>query len=330
MAYIIYYNDGKILLTLPENQVDSVTTSLDLIGKNINNYGEFFNNNLVKLLTNFASSNSNPPRSPQVGQLWYNTTTSRLSVYDGTIFRPTAGTLVSSSPPPVSSIGEFWFDTLNGQLKLYDGNRYRLIGPSSSELIGRIGIEQPPIPIRAEITNLVQKVGVVYSYGAAAGLITSSTFKMSTSSSVTYFGTTTATTVVSGVTLLQNLDVRGDFYLRGTQRTPNKNLTTYYDITSFGNPADSGASAATNLSRINAANSAIRIDLAKLFPTTTSTQYAQEAYILGSEVRVLCNYSGNTSVRRFRLEERIPSTVNWEPYELYSNAFANTLTNIVI
>lgn len=330
MAYTIYSSDGKILLTLPEGQVDSVATSLDLIGKNVNNYGEFFNNNLVKLLTSFASEMNEPPRSPQIGQLWFNTTTNRLTVYDGTIFRPTSGSLVSSSPPPISTLGDLWFDSLNGQLKLYDGTRYRVIGPASSDQIGKIGIEQPPSPIRADSTNLVQKVSVVYSYGETAGLITSSPFKMSTSSSVTYFGTTTATMVVSGVTLLQNLDVRGDLYVRGVQRTPNKNLTTYYDIGSFGNPADSGASTATNLSRIAAGNSAIRIDLAKLFPVTTSTQYYQEPYALNSEVRVLCDYNGSTSVRRFRLEERIPTTPNWEPYELYFNTFANTLTNIVI
>lgn len=330
MAYTIYSNDGKILLTLPDGQVDSVTTSLDLIGKNVNNYGEYINNNLVKLLTSFASPNTVPPRGPQIGQLWYNTTTNRLNVYDGAIFRPTSGSLVSSSAPPASAIGDLWFDSINGQLKLYDGSQYRLIGPATSSIVGKIGIEQPPAPIRADFTNLTQKVSVVYSYGGLVGLITTSAFRMSTSSSVTYFGTDTATPVVSGLTLLQNLDVRGDIYLRGTQRTPNKTLSTYYDISAFGNPADSGASTSTNISRINAGNAAIRSDLAKLFPVTTSTQYNQEPYALGSEARVLCNFSGTTSVRRFRLEERIPTTPNWEPYELYFNTFANTLTNIVI
>lgn len=330
MSYIIYSNDDKILLTLPEGQIDSVTTSLDLIGKNVNNYGEIFNNNLVKLLTNFASPSNSPPRSPQLGQIWYNTTTNRLTVYDGAIFRPTSGALVSSSAPPTGTIGDLWFDTLNAQLKLFDGTRYRLIGPISSELVGKIGIEPPPSPIRENSTNLSQQVSVFYSYGGVIGLATTSPFIASTSSSLTYFGTSTATAIVSGLTLLQNLDIKGDIYIRGTQRTPNTNLSISYNISGFGNPQDLGESAATNLSRINAGNIAIRSDLAKIFPVTSSTQYNQRPYAIGSEVRVLCSFNTSTSVRRFRLEERIPSTPNWEPYELYFNTIANTLTNIVI
>ena len=68
MAYIIYNNDGTILTTLADGDVDSVSTSLDLVGKNVNNYGQYFNNNFTKLLTNF--SNAIPPSFERVGQLW--------------------------------------------------------------------------------------------------------------------------------------------------------------------------------------------------------------------------------------------------------------------
>ena len=56
MAYNIYNSDGIILLTLSEGEVDDFSTSLNLVGKNSNNYGQYVNNNLVYLLTNFAAA----------------------------------------------------------------------------------------------------------------------------------------------------------------------------------------------------------------------------------------------------------------------------------
>lgn len=330
MAYTIYNNDGSVLLTLAEGKIDSVSTSLDLIGKNVNNYGEIFNNNLIKLLTNSANINEESPRSPVVGQLWFNTTNKRLNVYDGTGFRPASGSLVSGTEPSVSTSGDFWYDSLNGQLKIFDGSQYKVIGPQTSGLDGKFGIEIPPTPIRNQGTNIPQKVGVVYSYGSSVGLITTGSFVMSTASSVTYFNTSVATTVVAGLTLLQNLEIKGDIYIRGNQRTPIKTLSAFYDITQYGNPADSGASSAANQTVINTGNNAIRFDLAKIFPVQASTQYNQTAYPLGSEVRVLCKFNNDTSVRRFILRELISGSPNWEPYNLYFNDFSQSLTNIVI
>jgi hypothetical protein len=330
MAYTIYNNDGSVLLTLGEGKVDSVTTSLDLIGKNVNNYGEAFNTNLIRLLTNSAAPNNQSPRSPQVGQLWFNTTTKRLTVYDGTTFKPTSGSAISDAEPLLPTAGDFWFDRLNGQLKIYDGSQYRLIAPSYTVATGKIGIEAPSVSIRSNINNIPQKVAVIYSYGGNVGLISTSSFSMSTASSAVYFGTNTSISLVSGVTLLQDLDIRGDLYVRGSLRTPDKSLSIYYDISGFGDPRDTGASASQIQTRINNANNAIRTDLNSLFPGQSSTQYDQLAYQLGSEARVLCNFNGTTSIRRFRLESRIPNVPNWEPYDLYFNDFSNSLTNIVI
>ena len=88
MAYTIYNNDGTIFLRLPEGTINNLSTSLTLIGKNVNDYGEYVNNNLFKLMTNFASNPANSPVSPKIGQLWYNISTRSLLVYDGTNFSP--------------------------------------------------------------------------------------------------------------------------------------------------------------------------------------------------------------------------------------------------
>ena len=54
MAYTIKKSDGTILLTLGDTKVDQLTSSLALIGKNVDSYGQYYNNNLIGLLENFA------------------------------------------------------------------------------------------------------------------------------------------------------------------------------------------------------------------------------------------------------------------------------------
>lgn len=215
MSYIIYNNDGSVLLTLLDAQVDSFTTSLDLIGKNLNNYGEYFNNNLVKLLTNFASVDSNNPRSPQIGQLWYNKTSAKLTVYNGESFVSAYGTHVAGTRPISTSTGDLWYDTINGQLNIWNGSAFKLIAPAVSSQFGKFGIEPPASSILTAGTNIPQKVGIVYSYGRPAGFISSTTFLMSTSSSVLYLGETSATNVVQGFTIFDNLEVKGNIILKG-------------------------------------------------------------------------------------------------------------------
>ena len=50
MAYTIKNSDGVTILTLGDTKVDQLTTSLALIGKNVDSYGQYYNNNLIGLL----------------------------------------------------------------------------------------------------------------------------------------------------------------------------------------------------------------------------------------------------------------------------------------
>lgn len=330
MAYTLYNNDGSVLVTLSDGQVDSISTSLDLIGKNLNNYGEYLNNNLLKLLTNFAATNENSPRSPKIGQLWYNKTSGKLVVYNGVAFVSAYGTHVAGTQPLSTSTGDLWYDTVNSQMFIWNGSSYKLIAPSVSAIYGKFGIEPPPVPILSNGTNIPQRVGVMYSYGASAGFITSTTFTMNTASSVTYLGINSPTAVVNGVTLFDDLDIKGNLYLRGNIKTPNTTLSSVYNITPFNDPQDSGASTSTRNARIIDGNNAIRFDLKKLFPVETISTLSQVAYALGSEVRVLCSFNTITSVRRFKLQELIPGSPNWEPLNIYYNTWTSIHNNIVI
>lgn len=331
MAYIIYNNDGSILLNLTNGQVDSATTSLDLIGKNVDNYGQYFNNNLVRLLTSFAAPDSSSPRSPQIGQLWFNTTTKKLTVFDGASFKPTYGATVSGTAALTTSTGDLWYDTINSQLRIWNGSAYKLVGPAVSGILGKFGVDLPNVTIREDDTKIPQKVGLLYSYGSPMAMITTSSFSMSAADGTTYLNSGTTSTIVKGITVPNNLDVRDNLYINGIRQvTPIQTLTAYFNITTYGDPAS--ATTATAWSNIAAGNVAISDHLALLFTTSTNAAYSEVAYPIGSDARVVCYFNTTPSVRRFHLiEDPLHPGINmWRWWDLYYSSTLSTVTNIVV
>jgi len=126
MAYTINKYDGTQLTVVEDGTLDQ-TTDLKLVGKNYAGYGEIQNENFVFLLENFAGGNA-PPKAIN-GQIWFDTTNSKLKFYDGTKWRTTGGAEVSGSTPAGLSEGDFWWDTNNEQLYAYNGTSFVLVGP---------------------------------------------------------------------------------------------------------------------------------------------------------------------------------------------------------
>ena len=126
MAYTINKTDGTVVATITDGTVDN-TTSLQLFGKSYSGFGEGLNENLVKLLENAASTAA--PTAPLKGELWFDTTTNQLKVYDGTSFKPTGGSKSSSSQPTSPSAGDLWHDSVNDQVYVYTGSAWLLVGP---------------------------------------------------------------------------------------------------------------------------------------------------------------------------------------------------------
>ena len=126
MAYIVNKTDGTAVTTITDGTIDN-TTSLTLFGKSYSGFGELLNENLVKLLENSASTAA--PVAPLRGELWFDTTTNQLKVYDGTSFKPSGGAKAQASAPTSPSAGDLWVDSDDSQLYFYNGSAFVLAGP---------------------------------------------------------------------------------------------------------------------------------------------------------------------------------------------------------
>ena len=141
MSYPVNLTNNTKLFDLLDGTTNS-DIGLTLIGRNYTNYGEFQNENFVKLLENFASS-QNPSLtgafSPLVGTLWYDTTGKQIRVYDGANWVPVSERTVSAAAPTSNKLGDQWYDTVNQQLKSWNGTSWTVVGPPYSVLDGKSG-----------------------------------------------------------------------------------------------------------------------------------------------------------------------------------------------
>jgi hypothetical protein len=138
MSYILNKTDGSILTELIDGVLDQDTTDVALVGRNYRGYGEYVNENLIKLLENFA--NVVMPVSPLRGQLWYDTSINKLKVYNGLGFVTASGSAVSGSQPLTPTAGDTWFNTSEERLYLYDGTKFKLVGPQYTVQQGESGL----------------------------------------------------------------------------------------------------------------------------------------------------------------------------------------------
>jgi hypothetical protein len=71
MAYIINDSRGQVVAIIPDGTIDDTSTSLQLVGRGVTEYGVPENENYVFIMENFAKDSA--PVSPLQGQLWFNT-----------------------------------------------------------------------------------------------------------------------------------------------------------------------------------------------------------------------------------------------------------------
>jgi hypothetical protein len=131
MPYILNKTNGTIVATVQDASLD-LTTDLIFVGRNYAGYGEWQNENFLKLLENFA--NSVEPTKPIEGQVWYDTANKKLNVYDGEDWKGISN-IERGTDSPISNknpvAGDLWYEESGQQLYVYNGSQYRLVGPLS-------------------------------------------------------------------------------------------------------------------------------------------------------------------------------------------------------
>ncbi len=177
MAYTINKTDGTVLATVNDGVLDT-TSSLSLIGRNYQSYGEAFNENLIKLLEN--SSSASAPTAPIEGELWWDKTNDRLKVYTGNAWVNVGVESSTSEPSTGLSTGMLWNDTTNDQLYMYDGTEFDLVGPIFSTSDGKAGYLQDTITDNSAGS---QKVIGLYNKGTRFAIGSTTAFTANTAPS---------------------------------------------------------------------------------------------------------------------------------------------------
>ena len=114
-----------------QDGVINTQTDLSFIGKGYAGYGESIAENFLHLLENF--SNTSAPSKPITGQLWWDSTNSKLQVWNGTAWQTAGGSApYQSTAPSGLAQGDIWIDSDTGQLYFYNGTTSILVGPPSS------------------------------------------------------------------------------------------------------------------------------------------------------------------------------------------------------
>lgn len=169
-------NPAKPSITVEDQTVNN-TTSLKFVGKNYSGYGEIIAENFLHLLENFARNTSPGSEitegSPVQGQLWYDTSTNLLKVFDGTNWSPTGSIKKSSTPPTVSnSKGDVWIDTDKNQMYIYSGATWLLVGPQYST-----GVKTgPEVETIIDTDNTERSVTTLFSENYRIAIISKVTF----------------------------------------------------------------------------------------------------------------------------------------------------------
>jgi len=170
MSYRLNKTNGDLLIDLVDGQIDTTSTDLVLVGRNYKGFGEFLNENYIKLLENFAKTGA--PGKPLTGQLWYDTAEERLKIYNGETFKSAGGPVVSNVRPNLV-IGDLWIDSENNKLYFFDGADLVLVGPNYDAGQGKTQFEAVTVLDR---NSQDQTVLYMYVAGQLTGIISRTTF----------------------------------------------------------------------------------------------------------------------------------------------------------
>ena len=139
MSYSIKNTRNTEIDSVPDGVIKTTAFGIQIPGKNFTSYGEAIGQTLLHILENFAcpNSGSNTPNpanasvdltSPAIGQLWYDTTNSKLRVWNGASWEISSGAATPAATAPTApSAGDMWYNTNSEQLYVYNGTAWILM-----------------------------------------------------------------------------------------------------------------------------------------------------------------------------------------------------------
>ena len=217
MSYQLNKTDGTLLTDLIDGQIDTASTNLVLVGRNYSGYGEFFNENFIKLLENF--SNTAAPSNPLTGQTWWDSADQRLKVYDGAVWKSSGGPIVQNTRPQMVA-GDLWIDNLNNQVYAFDGTDLMLMGPQYTATQGKSGFEIGSI---LDSQSRSRTVAYLYVGGILSAVISNIEFTPQYAQRI--LGLVTVANPTGIIRVGFNVIDTGNFKFRGTADSANALVT---------------------------------------------------------------------------------------------------------
>jgi len=128
MSYTLNHTNGTLLTTVADGSIDN-TTDLTFVGKNYSGYGSIVNQDLVKLLENFAGAV--PPSKPLTGELWYDSVNKKIKVYTGVTYKQITNIYSQNTFPTDMSDNDLFWNVSEQRLYIYDSTyaTWRIVGP---------------------------------------------------------------------------------------------------------------------------------------------------------------------------------------------------------
>ena len=181
MSYIVKKTNGSILVEVPDETVNVTASSVALVGHGAMTYGVAFAENFVHLTENFAHSVA--PGAPLKGQLWFDTGSNAIKVYNGTGWHAVGASLVNPDSPEstAGSVGVA-LPTGDGEVTAVAF----LSGGKIVALVSQIAVASAKLPATVLINNASYTVKERFPTGLKPGI----TFARTTTDSYMLDGST--------------------------------------------------------------------------------------------------------------------------------------------
>lgn len=276
MTYSVQNTDGSKTINVAASQVNSAF-SIALVGRNVSGYGQYFVQNAIRHLENFASTSAPSDDQLLQGQLWYDKSENIIRVYDGASWRRASITVSATAPSDGVESGTAYFDTVDDKLKVHNGTQFvdaSYAGKVSNEFSNDVNLGSPSrYGTRTRTMYLVDDTGVhravlalmYVSDGADAGYTDGESIMAIFSDHAQFNISTTAPAKVEGLGDVNLYNQFNDTDGIGTTIRPGMNLRNKYADTA-----------------VSLANSSIYADVANAITTASGNVVGSKVFTAAS------------------------------------------------